>query len=61
MGELLLAMDRNPRFRARAMAAMSRHPEMFAKFLGLHTGAIGVTEFGVKNAMVLGWELLAGH
>lgn len=61
MGELLLAMDRNPRFRTRAMTAMMRHPEMFAKFLGLHTGAIGVTEFGVKNAMVLGWELLAGH
>jgi menaquinone-9 beta-reductase len=60
MGELLMTMDRNPRFRRRAMAAMSRHPEMFAKFLGLHTGAIRVSDFGVKNAMVLGWELLAG-
>ena len=60
MGELLLAMDRNPRFRARALAAMTRHPEFFVKFLGLHTGAIDVIDFGMKDAVVLGWELLAG-
>jgi hypothetical protein len=33
---------------------------MFAKFLGFHTGATRVSDFGVKDAMVLGWELLAG-
>ena len=60
MGELLLSMDRNPRFRARALSAMTRRPDLFAKFLGMHTGAIGVTDFGVKDAVVLGWELLAG-
>jgi len=60
MGELLIAMDRSARFRAKALASMSRHPEMFAKFLGLHTGAMRVSDFGVKDAMVLGWELLAG-
>lgn len=60
MGELLLALDRHPRFRERALSALARHPETFGKFVGLHTGAIQVAEFGIKDAMVLGWELLAG-
>jgi menaquinone-9 beta-reductase len=58
MGELLIALDRNPRFRRKALAAMTRHPEVFAKFLGLHTGAIDVSDFDVRDAMVLGWEIL---
>jgi flavin-dependent dehydrogenase len=53
MGELLIALDRHPRFRRRALAAMTKHPEVFAKFLGLHTGAIDVSDFGLRDAMVL--------
>jgi menaquinone-9 beta-reductase len=58
MGELLVALDAHPRFRAKALGAMTRHPEWFAKFLGMHTGAIAMHEFGVGNALRLGWELI---
>jgi flavin-dependent dehydrogenase len=57
MGELLIALDRYPRFRRKALAAMTKHPEVFAKFLGLHTGAVEWQDFGMKEVIMLGWEM----
>jgi flavin-dependent dehydrogenase len=37
MGELLLAMDRYPRLRARALRALASRPTLFADLLALHT------------------------
>ena len=58
MGELLIALDRHPRFREKALRALTRHPEWFGKFLGMHTGAIAMHEFGLGNALKLGWEIV---
>jgi hypothetical protein len=57
MGELLIALGRYPRFRRKALAAMTKHPEVFAKFLGLHTGAVEWQDFGMKEVIMLGWEM----
>lgn len=38
MGELMLWLGRNPRIRARAIRAMQRKPELFAKLLASHVG-----------------------
>jgi flavin-dependent dehydrogenase len=53
MGELLIVLDGNPRFRRKALAAMTKHPEIFAKFLGLHTGAIDLGDFGLRDVLFL--------
>jgi hypothetical protein len=53
MGELLIVLDVNPRFRRKALAAMTKHPEIFAKFLGLHTGAIDLGDFGLRDVLFL--------
>jgi flavin-dependent dehydrogenase len=58
MGELLLTLDGRPRFRGRAMAALAKRPELFARMLGVHAGEISLREFGVASVVALGWGVL---
>ncbi len=58
MSRLLLSMDRRPGFRARALGALERQNEAFRRMLAIHTGASSAREFGIDQAVRLGWNLL---
>ncbi len=58
MGALMLSMDSRPAFRRRAFRALEAHPEIFARMLAIHTGAVSPVNFGVRNGLSLGWHLL---
>jgi menaquinone-9 beta-reductase len=58
MGNLLLWLGRNPRIRARAIRAMQRHPELFARTLSAHVGDATPAQLLFAGAS-LGWQLLA--
>jgi menaquinone-9 beta-reductase len=57
MGDLMLWLGRNPGIRGRAIRALQRRPDLFARFLAAHVGAGDST--GVLSAgALLGWQLL---
>jgi len=55
---LMLSMDSHPVLRKRAFCAFEAQPEIFARMLAIHTGAIPPVNFGVSNTLSLGWHLL---
>ncbi|HKD85249.1 MAG TPA: FAD-dependent monooxygenase [Terriglobales bacterium] len=59
MSALMLAMDRYPALRRRALHALASDPAAFARMLDLHTGALPLREFGLRLGIALGWQLLA--
>jgi flavin-dependent dehydrogenase len=58
MARLLLTLDARESFRHRVLGALERQHEAFASMLAIHTGAKSALEFGVGQAVRLGWELL---
>jgi flavin-dependent dehydrogenase len=58
MARLLLSLDRRHRFRGRVLGALERQDEAFRRMLAIHTGASHFREFGVGQAIHLGWNLL---
>ncbi len=58
MAALMLSMDGHPRLRKRVFAAFEAQPEIFARTLAIHTGAISPVSFGARNTLLLGWRLL---
>lgn len=58
MARLLLSLDGRERFRTRVLGALERQHEAFERMLAIHTGASSVHEFGLGNALRLGWNVL---
>lgn len=58
MGRLLLFLDRHEALRNRAMRALASDPELFARLLAIHTGAISRVGLASTSAL-LGWRLVA--
>jgi hypothetical protein len=55
---LLLAMDEHPQLRRRVFRAFSSEPNLFARLLAIHTGALSPSEFGARGTLSLGWRLM---
>jgi flavin-dependent dehydrogenase len=58
IGRLLLSMDGRHRFRGRVLSALERQQEAFRRMIAIHTGASSAREFGMEQALLLGWNLL---
>jgi flavin-dependent dehydrogenase len=58
MARLLLLLDGRQRFRARVLGALERQHEAFERMLAIHTGTSAVHEFGLGQALRLGWNVL---
>ena len=59
MSTLMLAMDKHPHFRRRVFRALTSEPDYFRRLLALHTGAMSLLNFGLRETVSLGWRLLA--
>jgi flavin-dependent dehydrogenase len=59
LGSAMLLMDRNARFRYRALKALSANPAMFARLLAVHLGE--ASPFDISIFANLGWELLTAR
>ena len=57
MGRLLLLLDRQPRVRQRAMHALAKHPDLFARLLAVHVGATSPGHLAATGAQ-LGWRFV---
>jgi flavin-dependent dehydrogenase len=60
MERLLLSMDAHPRFRRRALRALATEPALFSRLLAVHVGVRSPVSLGVRGAVSLAWQLLAG-
>jgi flavin-dependent dehydrogenase len=58
MARLLLAMDRSPWIRRRALHALAAKPSLFAQLLALHVGTPARPRLDVRRLCALGWRLL---
>lgn len=58
MARLLLAMDRSPWLRRRALRAFTVEPALFSRLLALHVGARASPKRAVGSFCSLGWRLL---
>jgi flavin-dependent dehydrogenase len=56
MAGFMLTLDRWPRLRHRALAALSARPDLFANILAMHVGKLSLPAFARTGAQ-LGWEL----
>lgn len=54
MADFMLTMESRPRLRARALAALSSRPELFANLLAMHVGGLKLSGF-LKTGVRLGW------
>ncbi len=59
MSSLMLLMDRHPVLRRRTLRALANDPACFEQMLAVHTGAVAVSDFGLRSGFKLGWNLLA--
>ena len=59
MARVMLAMDRWPAFRDRAMRMMANEPAIFRRMLGVHVGEESLSGFLLRQGLHLGWSLLA--
>ncbi len=57
MGRLLLLLDRQPKVRQRAMHALAKHPDLFARLLAVHVGATSPGHLAATGAQ-LGWRFV---
>lgn len=57
MADLMLGMDPNPRFQARALRALESKPRLFENLLALHVGELGFADLA-RTGIALGWELV---
>lgn len=56
MADFMLLMDRNPRLQSRALAALSRQPQLFANLLAMHVGKLSLLDFALTST-ALGWRV----
>jgi flavin-dependent dehydrogenase len=57
MADFMLLLDRSTLLRARALAALEAHPQLFDNLLAMHVGHLKPARF-VATAAHLGWEVL---
>ena len=58
MTGLVLAMERRPRLRARAIRALAAEPALFSRLLGIHARTLPPRRLGL-GALRLAWRLVA--
>jgi flavin-dependent dehydrogenase len=58
MTRLMLVMDGSDWIRRRTVRLFQNKPELFSKFLSIHTGARLVSSFGVSEMADFGWNFL---
>ena len=58
MAWLLLTLDQRQAFRRRVLGALERQHEAFESMLAIHTGSQSPLDFGVGQALRLGWNLI---
>jgi menaquinone-9 beta-reductase len=59
MTGLVLALERRPRLRARAIRALAAEPALFSRLLGIHARTLPPRDLGVNGALRLAWRLVA--
>jgi len=59
MTSLVLALERRPRLRARAVRALAAEPALFSRLLGIHARTLPPRRLGVDGALRLAWRLVA--
>jgi flavin-dependent dehydrogenase len=59
MTSLVLALERRPRLRARAIRALAAEPALFSRLLGIHARTLPPRRLGVDGALRLAWRLMA--
>jgi flavin-dependent dehydrogenase len=59
MTSLVLALERRPRWRARAVRALAAEPALFSRLLGIHARTLPPRRLGVDGALRLAWRLVA--
>ena len=57
MADLMLLLERRHALRARVMRAFGAEPQLFARMLAAHVGAVSSLAFA-ENGVALGWKLL---
>lgn len=61
MTGLVLALERRPRLRARAVRALAAEPALFSRLLGIHARTLPPRGLGVNGALRLAWRLVQVH
>ena len=56
---LVLALERRPRLRARAIRALAAEPALFSRLLGIHGRTLPARDLGLEGALRLAWRLVA--
>lgn len=59
MTSLVLALERRPRLRRRAIRALAEEPALFSRLLGIHARTLLPHHLGVDGALRLAWRLVA--
>jgi menaquinone-9 beta-reductase len=59
MASMLLWLDRSPRIRARTIGTFQRHPNLFARLLGVHLGQPPIRFFGSSALLATGLRFLS--
>ena len=59
MTSLVLALERRPRLRSRAVCALAAEPALFSRLLGIHARTLPPRRLGVNGALRLAWRLVA--
>ncbi|MFP5285347.1 MAG: hypothetical protein ACLGI9_06390, partial [Thermoanaerobaculia bacterium] len=59
MTSLVLALERRPRLRRRAIRALAAEPALFSRLLGIHARTLPARDLGVDGALRLAWRLVA--
>lgn len=59
MTSLMLALERRPRLRARAIRALAAEPALFSLLLGIHGRLLPPRSLGIDGALRLAWRLVA--
>jgi menaquinone-9 beta-reductase len=59
MTSMVLALERRPRLRRRALRALAAEPALFSRLLGIHGRTLPAWRFGLDGALRLAWRLVA--
>jgi flavin-dependent dehydrogenase len=59
MTGLVLALERRPRLRARAVRALAAEPALFSRLLGIHARTLPPRRLGMDGILRLAWRLAA--
>lgn len=59
MTSLMLALERRPRLRTRAIRALAAEPALFSLLLGIHGRLLPARSLGLDGALRLAWRLVA--